>query len=220
MNIVIIGSSGFSKVVIDIVEREGKHRIIGLIDSYRPAGEKTLGYDILGTEKELPALITKRCVEGALIAIGDNSARYRVYEKLHALCPDLIYPVAIHPSAQVARDVQFGEGTVVAAVANIHTATRIGRFCIVNGHSHLGHDIDAGDFVSIGPDAAVAGDVRIGELTAVAIGSHILEKKTVGSDSIVGAGSLVTKDVPSNVVVVGTPARVVKERARNDEYLS
>jgi sugar O-acyltransferase (sialic acid O-acetyltransferase NeuD family) len=220
MKIMIVGSSGFSKVVIDIVEKEGRHTIHGLIDSFRPVGEETLGYTILGTEKELPGLMEKQGVEGVLIAIGDNGARFSVYEKIFALCPGMKYPTAVHPSAQIARDVDLGEGTVVAAVANIHNGTRIGRFCIINGHSQLGHDVHVGDFASVGPDAAVAGNVTIGELTAVAIGSHILEKRSIGSDSIVGAGSLVTKDVPDNVVVYGSPAKVVKERCRNDKYLS
>jgi sugar O-acyltransferase (sialic acid O-acetyltransferase NeuD family) len=220
MNIVIIGSSGFSKVVVDIVEREGKHRIIGMIDSFRQVGEETLGYEILGTESALPRLMSERGVEGALIAIGDNCARFAVYEKIFALCPGMKYPTAVHPSAQIAREVVLGEGTVVAAVANIHNGSRIGRFCIINGLSHLGHDILADDFVSIGPDAAVAGNVTIGSWTAIAIGSHVLEKKSVGSNSIVGAGSLVTRDVPDNVVVYGSPAKVIKERHRNDKYLA
>ena len=46
--VIIIGSSGHSKVVIDTFEKEGKYEIIGLIDSYRDLGEETLNYKIIG----------------------------------------------------------------------------------------------------------------------------------------------------------------------------
>ena len=48
--ILIIGSSGHSKVVIDIFEKMSNISIVGLIDAYRPKGSETLGYKILGSE--------------------------------------------------------------------------------------------------------------------------------------------------------------------------
>ena len=55
--IVIIGSSGNAEVIIDIIEQEGKFKIIGLIDPYKGNGESVLGYKIIGEEKDLPQLI-------------------------------------------------------------------------------------------------------------------------------------------------------------------
>ena len=50
--IVIIGSSGHAKVIIDIIEQEGKFNIIGLIDNSNGVGEFVLGYKILGEDKD------------------------------------------------------------------------------------------------------------------------------------------------------------------------
>mgnify|MGYP001315646295 CR=1 FL=1 len=49
--IVIIGSSGHAKVIIDIIEQEGKFKIIGLIDTFKGIGESVLGYKIIGEDK-------------------------------------------------------------------------------------------------------------------------------------------------------------------------
>ena len=53
-------------------------------------------------------------------------------------------------------------------------------------------------------------DVHIGNNVWIGAGAIILPGITIGDNSIVGAGAVVTKDVPSNVVVVGNPAKIIK----------
>lgn len=55
------------------------------------------------------------------------------------------------------------------------------------------------------------GTVRLGNDVFIGVNSVILRDVTIGDYSIIGAGSVVTKDVPPNVVVVGNPARIVKK---------
>jgi acetyltransferase-like isoleucine patch superfamily enzyme len=57
-------------------------------------------------------------------------------------------------------------------------------------------------------------DVRIGERCFIAVGAMILPGVTIGNEVIVGAGAVVTKDVPSNVIVAGNPARIIKTGIR------
>jgi acetyltransferase-like isoleucine patch superfamily enzyme len=54
-------------------------------------------------------------------------------------------------------------------------------------------------------------DTRIGERCFIAVGSTILPGVSIGNEVIVGAGAVVTKDVPSNVIVAGNPARIIRE---------
>ncbi len=61
--------------------------------------------------------------------------------------------------------------------------------------------------------------VHIGRNCWIGAGSTILPGVTIGDNSVIGAGSLVTKDIPANVVAYGSPARVVREINDNDrEY--
>jgi len=46
-NIIIVGSSGHAKVIIDIIEKEGKYNIIGLLDAFKKVGESAFGYKML-----------------------------------------------------------------------------------------------------------------------------------------------------------------------------
>lgn len=54
-------------------------------------------------------------------------------------------------------------------------------------------------------------DTRIGERCFIAVGATILPGIIIGDEVIVGAGAVVTKNVPSNVIVAGNPARIIRE---------
>lgn len=217
--VIIIGSSGHAKVVIDIVQQEGRHRIVGLLDRYRTPGEQTLGYPILGMEEDLPELVKVHGLRGILIAIGDNQVRADVAARVRELCPALPFVGAVHPSATVGLGVALGAGTVVMAGAVINACAAVGQLCIINTHASLDHDSTMGDFASLAPGVVTGGNCHIGHHAAIGIGAVLLHRMTVGEHSVVGAGALVTRPVPPLVVAYGSPAKVVSSRAAGDRYL-
>lgn len=97
-NIVIAGSSGHAKVVIDIVRQEGKYHIVGLLDRVLNVGEEILGCPVLGKEEDLPSLINAHGIKGVIIGIGDNFIRAKVMARIQEICPSLPFVSAIHPS--------------------------------------------------------------------------------------------------------------------------
>jgi sugar O-acyltransferase (sialic acid O-acetyltransferase NeuD family) len=218
-NIVIIGSAGHAKVIIDIVERDGRYKIAGLLDLDRKVGEQTLGYRILGREEDLPHLATTHAVKGVIVAIGDNYVRSKVAARAKEACPTLLFATAIHPRASVARDVSVGEGTVLMAGVTVNTCASIGRFCILNTNSSLDHDSVMEDFSSLGPGATTGGNCSIGGYSAIAIGAVLLHGIHVGEHAVLGAGSTALKNLDSLKVAYGTPARVVRDRKPGDIYL-
>lgn len=60
-------------------------------------------------------------------------------------------------------------------------------------------------------------DTYIGENCFIAVNSTILPGVTIGNEVIVGAGSVVTKNVPSNVIVAGNPARIIRQNIRMND---
>jgi sugar O-acyltransferase (sialic acid O-acetyltransferase NeuD family) len=218
-NIVIIGSSGHAKVVIDIVQQQGKYKIVGLLDRFRDIGEQTLDCPVLGKEEDLPALIKLHSLKGAIVAIGDNFVRSTVTAAVRKICPQLPFVCAIHPRASIAQDVSMGEGTVVMTGAAINPSAAVGRGCIVNTNSSLDHDSSLEDFASIAPGATLGGNCHIGAHTAIGIGAVLLQGIHIGEHAVIGAHSLVTKPIGSFVVAYGTPAKTIRTRQPGDDYL-
>ena len=75
------------------------------------------------------------------------------------------------------------------------------------------------DFVELCPDVNVSGNCTIGAFTFIGTNSTILPNIKIGKNVVVGAGSVVTKDISDNAVAVGIPAKVIKENLPLDfEY--
>lgn len=217
--IVIVGSSGHAKVIIDIVRQEGKYEIAGLLDRFRDVGEETMGCQVLGQEEDLPTLVNEHGIEGALVAIGDNFVRATVAQRIQELCPDLPFVKAIHPKASIASEVTIGAGTVVMAGVSVNSGSTVGRFCILNTNSSFDHDSVLGDYASLAPGASAGGNCRVGDYTAICIGTVMINGMHVGEHTVVGAGSLVVEPVEPYVVAHGSPAKPVRSREPGDKYL-
>jgi len=217
--IIIIGSSSHARVVIDIVEQEGRYKIAGLLDRYRKEGEQTLGYDVLGKEEDLPLLMKSHALKSIIVAIGDNFARSQVVTQTMNLCSGLLFVSAIHPKASIARDVSIGEGTVIMAGVTVNPCSKIGRFCILNTSSSLDHDSIMDDFSSLAPGVTTGGLCKVGAYAAVSIGAVLIDRVCVGEHTIIGAGSTVFGNIESGKLAYGTPARVIRKRNPGDKYL-
>ncbi|HIE1654419.1 TPA: acetyltransferase [Burkholderia cenocepacia] len=218
-NIIIVGSSGHAKVVIDIVEQAGRYRIAGLIDSFRTPGEETLGYAVLGAERDLPQMVDQYGIAGLLVAIGDNHARENVTAGLAMLVPGLPRVSAVHPAACVGKASTIGAGTVVMAGAVINPSCSIGEGCIVNTNVSLDHDGVMADFSSLAPGVVTGGNCRIGRGAAIGLGAMLRHRIAVGEHSVVGAGAVVLHDVEPYTVAYGNPARRIRARAADERYL-
>jgi sugar O-acyltransferase (sialic acid O-acetyltransferase NeuD family) len=219
-NIVIIGSSGHAKVVIDIVQQLSQYNIVGLLDRNRQINETTMGYRVIGKEEDLPKLCEVHSLKGLVIAIGDNFVRSTVAARVRELCPELVQISAIHPRACIAKDVCIGAGSVIMAGVVINPGATVGRFCILNTNSSLDHDCVLEDFASLAPRVATGGNCRIGSHSAIGIGAVMIHGVQVGEHSVIGAGSLVNKSIAAFSVAYGMPARKIRDRRAGENYLS
>jgi sugar O-acyltransferase (sialic acid O-acetyltransferase NeuD family) len=205
--IFVFGASGHAKVVIDIIEREGRYEIAFLVDDdLSLKGSDFYGYPVIGGKEDLLAMTDAPLK--AIVAIGSSAVRCKVSAWLSEHGFDRVS--AIHPSAQISRGVQVGKGSVVMAGACINADTQIGEDVIVNTQASVDHDCLIGDGVHLAPGSTLCGTVTIGAQSFVCAGSTIIPNLTVGKKSTVGAGSVVIRDVDDFDVVTGVPAKKLK----------
>ncbi len=218
-NIVLIGASGYAKVLADIIDKRAEFKIVGLIDSYKPAGYELISCNVLGTERGLPTLVKTHSLVGGVLAIGDNWDRYRMVSSILTVVPEFTFLTVVHPSACLAKDVEIGRGTVITAGAVVNSASRVGEFCIINTRTSVDHDNTIGDYASLAPGVTTGGNVTIGEFTAVSLGASLIHGISVGPHAVIGAGAVVVNDIPGFSVAWGSPAKVVRGREKGEKYL-
>jgi sugar O-acyltransferase (sialic acid O-acetyltransferase NeuD family) len=206
--IFVFGASGHAKVVLDIVEREGRAKVAAVVDDDPArAGQMLLGYRVAGGRDEL---LGRGANAGlVIVAIGTNAARRSVAAWLAS--QGFAFASAIHPAAQIGREVRIGAGTVVMAGAAINPDTEIGMHCIVNTGASVDHDCRIADGAHVAPGARLCGGVSVGTGVFIGAGAVIVPGRRIGADAIIAAGAVVLKDVPERAVVAGNPARPLNE---------
>jgi acetyltransferase-like isoleucine patch superfamily enzyme len=136
---------------------------------------------------------------------------------------------------------EIGDETKIGAFVEIQKNVRVGKRCKISSHTFICEGVTIEDNVFIGhgvvfvndtyPRATASGgrlqteeDWKV-ELTAIkrgasiGSGATILSNISIGENAIVGAGSVVTKDVPANAIVAGNPARVLRHIQSSVEHV-
>lgn len=208
--IILLGGGGHCKSIIDTIINSKLYEIAGIIDLKQNIGQCINGIKILDNDENL-IKYKEAGIENAFItvgSIGNPSIRIKLYNLASKL--GFKIPAITDNSAIISKDSVIGCGTFVGKGVIINTKVVIGSNCIINTGSIIEHDCSIGDFVHISPGATLCGGVKICNNTHIGANSTIIQYRSIGENAIIGAGSIVTKDIRNNVTAYGNPCKEVR----------
>jgi sugar O-acyltransferase (sialic acid O-acetyltransferase NeuD family) len=217
--ILLFGGGNQVHYTIDIIEKENKYEIVGIIDSVHPIGSERYGYKVLGRQDDLINIVNQYKIEAGLITIGDNYSRSIVYDSIIKQMPSFEFINAIHPSVIIGKNVEIGFGVVIMAGVIINPLSKIGNFTFFATGCQIEHDCVIEDYASVSAGSVMGGYVSIGMFSAITLGVVILDRLKIGKNSVIGSGSLVLKNIPDNVLAYGNPINKIRAREIGEKFL-
>ena len=210
-DLIIIGSGGLGRETAWTAERinavKPEWNILGFMDdNIQVQGHVIDGYKVIGT-----TAAAKNYPDAYYVcAIGSARIRRLVVEKIKSIA-DVKFATLIDPAAVTCLDRNsIGEGCIICAGTYITIDIKIGNHVYIGGNATVGHDAQIGDFVTMYPAAVLSGSTRVGSGCELGTGSRVIQGLSIGSDTIVGAGAAVVRNLPPDCTAVGVPARPIK----------
>lgn len=175
--------------------------------------------DISFLHKKIPTEIIddenweKKGKEALILSGMTPGAKKKIFEYFHTkylLDPSDFVPV-IHSSAVVTNGVVLSNSVNISPLSVIAQYARLGNFVTINRNVSIGHHTTIDDFTSVNPGCNIGGNCKIGKNVVIGIGATVFDDIKIGDNAVIGGGAVVTKDVASNTLVYGSPAKFIKE---------
>lgn len=207
----ILGAKGFAKEVLEVIHQLDQTPNLAFYDDVNDDIGDFL-YNKFPVLKSIEEALNffKRIDNRFTIGIGNPVLRKKLHDKFISIGGE--FSSTVSPLAHIGNF-----GNEIEAGCNIMTGTiittdiKIKRGALINLNCTIGHDSIIGEFVELSPGVSISGNCRLGDYTVLGTNATVLPKVTIGKNVIVGAGAVVTKDVPDNSLVVGIPGKIIKE---------
>ena len=207
--IYIIGAGDFGREMEswleDLPNFKNEYEIKGYLDNdSKSLQNKPTDYEIVGTHEEMEFKENDYVV----IAISNSKVRKRIAESLINKVNFFTY---IAPNVTIGKFTKIGSGSIICSNCFISTNTVIGDFVIANTSSNIGHDCIIESHCSLMANVDIGGSVILGEGVFIGTKATIIPKKRIFRGIIIGAGTIVIRNLNKVGTYFGNPAKYIGE---------
>ncbi|HEX8351151.1 MAG TPA: acetyltransferase [Hymenobacter sp.] len=205
----IIGAKGFAKEVLEVICQADRQINLAFYDDVTSNFPLML-YDefpVLQTLAEAEQWFAKD--NRFVLGIGNPKVRRALAEKLKRIGGQLTSTISPKANVGIFGN-HIGVGCNIMTGAVLTSDITLGEGVLINLNCTIGHDCVIHSYCELSPGVHISGHVELGENCVIGTGAVILPGVKIGVNSIIGAGSVVNKDVGDNVVAVGVPAKIIK----------
>lgn len=207
----IIGARGLAKELLEIIHRVYNTDNLCFYDDVNDDNPDKLfnSFPILKSIFEAEKYF-KDISNEFVIGIGNPILRKKMYDKFSEIGGKALTIIS-NTSEVGSFGNEIEDGVIITSGTIITNSIKIKKGTLINLSSTIGHDTVIGEFVEICPNVSISGHCEIGNLVFIGTGATILPNVKIGDNSIIAAGSVVTQNVPNNVLVAGVPAVIKKQ---------
>ncbi len=210
MKIVFLGANN-PETLRDISAQKravSNFEVVGFLDN----DEKKIdagfhGYRVLGKMKDAAELV--ELSEVGFLNLITRDCQTRLITSLEIAELGGKFVNLLHPNVNL-EQVRLGVGNYIQENVVLQARSRIGNNCAVNAGSIVSHESRLGNSTFLAPGCRLAGCVNVEDGVFFGVGATVMPRINIGKWSVIGAGSVVIRDVPPYSVVAGNPARVIK----------
>lgn len=207
----IIGAGGFGREVAWLVERINNQSTIwdlrGFLDDDKSIhGTIGNGYKILGSCDYLGKIQEEVwCV----CAVGSAEIRKKIVENISNY-QNVKFATLIDPDVTCSESVVIEEGSIICAGTILTVNISIGKHAILNLDCTVGHDVVLKEYVTVYPSVNISGNVIVGDGVELGTGTQVIQGTQIIRNTIVGAGSVVIRDIVEQGTYVGSPVKKIR----------
>lgn len=197
--LILFGSGGFAREVAAWMRaRAMPFDLLGFLDDEKPTYPRVLG-PIQGHVPRPDAYY--------LTCFGDGRARHATRTRFQGR--GARFATLIAPDVMAATTLANTTNSIFLGACSISSEVELGDDVLVQGFAVVGHDVSVGSGVTISSHAFIGGNARLESFCTIHPHAVVLPHVRIGEGAVVGAGSVVIKDVASYTTVFGSPAKVI-----------
>ncbi|MGC9220149.1 MAG: NeuD/PglB/VioB family sugar acetyltransferase [Solirubrobacteraceae bacterium] len=210
--LLIFGAGGFGREVASWADRahwrQRGFRVAAFVDDAAIEGQSLNGRPVL----TLADAARRHPGAGVLVTVGDPALRERLAASALAAGLGPTAPV-IHPNVEYDREfVQIADGVVICAGSILTVNIEVQAHAQINLDCTVGHDAVIGAYSTLSPGVHISGNVVLEPRVFMGTGAVTVNGRAgaplrIGTGAVVGAGAVLTREVPAGVTVTGVPAR-------------
>lgn len=209
LEIILTGGGGHCKSCIDVIEKEGKYLIRGILDFPEKKPNTILGYPVIGNDDDIPKFAKDN--GNFLITLGNMGLAFRrdtIFDFITKSGGNL--PVIKSPLAHISNHSFIDRGSIIMHHALVNADSKIGKNCIINSKALIEHDTIVGNNCHVSTGSIINGTCQIGDNCFIGSSAVIFQGITIGPNTIISAGAVVNKNISKPGVYAGTPAKRIK----------
>ena len=209
LKICLYGAGGLGSVVVDAIRKIEQLEMVGFIDDTMSEGTLVKGFPVIANEQTLSSFKDRYKDVSVIVTIGNLQQRSRLISQLKNF--DIELCTVIHPFTSVASEVEIEQGCYIGHGVLVGTDVVIKEGTFVTDGASIGHHSIIGRCSHVTGGVNIGARVTVGEECMIGMSSTLVSDVTVGNGVFVATGSLVTKNVAKNMMVVGSPARPIRK---------